>query len=139
VRNTDALDFDGDDFYAKIATPVKPKAIRTAKRGKKKEPEKYVSPFRQPPVIHAEVTCMECNLPSVPGLSPFIGVERFIDGERKRVLRHEQCPDQPDLIANMIARNRQERRNAWTSMRRGGGHIYSTTMVEGEPKRTLVA
>lgn len=57
-----------------------------------------------------EITCIDCGLPSFPGLPPFISVRRLIDGEIKRgILRHETCPTNAEEIQEQIAKVREGR------------------------------
>lgn len=52
-------------------------------------------------IVWREVTCSECNLPSAPGLDPFI---KGVNG-----LRHAQCPSQAEaaVISEWITATRQ--------------------------------
>lgn len=83
------------------------KAKRKVKRGSK--PKKYVSPFRRAKEdlrYVAEIVCIECKLPSFRGLPPFIAVNRLVDGEIRKTLRHYTCPKNPKKLLKDIERIR---------------------------------
>jgi len=54
-----------------------------------------------------EIVCVECKLPSHKGLPPFISVRRFIEGQEKKVLRHQICPDTPEVFLQYIEKERE--------------------------------
>lgn len=72
--------------------------------------------IRMDKYVPTELHCVECELPSYRGLPPFIAVERTtkVEGKsvRKRLYRHEACPDKPKDIAKLIKNDREARATA---------------------------
>lgn len=123
-----------------LRTSVPRKTVRSVKRRKK-----YVSPFRQTDEQRRgprnEVVCPDCKLPSHRGLPPFIAVNRMIDGEKVRILRHAfKCPSDAPAILAMIAQERKDMAEAFDRTRKHNGKVVSYhTDEDGNVQRKVVA
>lgn len=123
------------ELEAKLQDSKAPgKRTKTVRRKKK-----YVSPRRRDKYVPKEVECVECKLPSAKNLPPLVGVNRLIEGEVVRVLRHEMCPSDAEGIKALVLAQRKFRLDRWNEFRKPLGRVYSTHVVDGKPVRTLVA
>lgn len=113
---TELSNKDYDTFRELEARLTKNPPSRRTRLVKRKQ--KYVSPFRRPAPESRVVTCSECKLPSTSGLPPFIAVERLGDGERTRILRHEQCPDDPKAILALLKKRDELRAKQFASWKK---------------------
>lgn len=106
----------------------------------KRKKKTYVSPFRQEQPTPAEVVCVECKLPSTKGLPPFIAVNRLVDGEIIRTLRHYTCPSDADGILPLVIAQRtaaKKRRDEYFAPTKG--RVVSYSQIDGEEVRTVIA
>lgn len=133
---TELNDAQYDIFRGAEKAVTKGKA-RTTKVKRKK---KYVSPFRREAHVPTEVVCIECKLPSTRGLPPFIAVNRLIDGEIRKTLRHYACPSEAAGILALVTQQRADARKRYLEfIGKAKGQVVSYSQRDGKEVRTLVA
>jgi hypothetical protein len=92
-------------------------------------------------VTPAEIVCAECKLPSTRGLPPFIRVNRLIDGEIRKTLRHENlCPSDADGILALIIQQRADAKKRYLEFTgKAKGRVVSYSQRDGKEVRTVIA
>lgn len=119
-----------DQTYDAVRDLEKKLKLPGLKRVRRKK--KYVSPRRVAEVTPTEIVCVECKLPSTRGLPPFIAVNRLIDGEIRKTLRHAYCPQDADGILALVIQQRadaKKRRAEFIGPTKGTGSIAATSYV----------
>lgn len=126
------------DIFRETEAKLTKGKIRTTKVKRKK---KYVSPYRREAPEPTEVVCAECKLPSTKGLPPFIAVNRLVDGEIRKTLRHYACPQDADgILALITQRGKDAKKRMKDFLAPSKGKVVSLSYVDGEEiRRTVVA
>jgi len=110
-----------------------------ARTNKVKRKKKYVSPYRREAYVPVELVCAECKLPSTKGLPPFVAVNRIVDGEIRKTLRHYACPQDADAIMVLVQRQRDKHLEDVKRWRKNGGRVVTTSNRTGKEVRTVIA
>jgi len=105
-----------------------------------KRKKKYVSPFRREAYEPTEIVCVECKLPATKGLPPFIAVNRLMDGEIRKTLRHAHCPEESDGILALVIQQRADRKKDIKRVTgKQPGKVVSLSQRDGKEVRTVIA